>query len=666
SSILEKEATYWNSRREQQLQADNWELQLAAFKPAEQLLDLGVWSYNTVTTGIFFSDAVFRIFGLPPQGINVHLNVFHSFIHDDDRELAIEYIDKAFLGRLPLQIDFRITRNNGDERYVSYNTSWEFNAKGEMILSGIIKEVSAQRSQDDRLKNAEVDAAFQRHVTNYSENTTATGHYHINLYTRKTIFSDNLYTLYGVKPQSIPASINIFSHYIHIDDRDYVLEAYRKAFYDQENMELEFRVVGKDGKLRHLREKSKMLVNDFNEMIMTGIVQDITVQKKLKDRIQAMKDKLLYIELAQSHDEEAGRQGTWIWNLDDGEMILSDNMYRLLGLKPGTIGITQKYFLKLLHTDDRNRFEAELNAVLKEGKEKQVDIRIVLNGQIRYIKSILKIQTQEDKHIFIAVMRDMTAETQLQQRVAENTTYATLLANSISDRILVTDQYYTIVSCNASFLSAGGWGADDIIGRNIFDVMPVNKATELSQLYQRAFKGESLYLQDVQGLFAKGAFNLSLVPLRNSSDEVTGMLQIIRDVTREHVLQQQFTHRSQLIEKLLDSTRDRIVALDQNMNYTFWNRQAEMYYSMKQNDVIGKNILEVFPSVINDPSYSDFRKVLKGETIHIPANHNGGMVSFQATYLIPLKDERSAVTGILWIVHDDARPPNDLPAGKEQ
>jgi PAS domain S-box-containing protein len=260
----------------------------------------------------------------------------------------------------------------------------------------------------------------------------------------------------------------------------------------------------------------------------------------------------------------------------------------------------------------------------------------------------------------------MTAETQLQQRVAENTTYATLLANSISDRILVTDQYYTIVSCNASFLSAGGWGADDIIGRNIFDVMPVNKATELSQLYQRAFKGESLYLPDVQGLFAKGAFNLSLVPLRNTSDEVTGMLQIIRDVTREHELQQQFTHRSQLIEKLLDSTRDRIVALDRNMNYTFWNRQAEMYYSMKQNDVIGKNILEVFPSVINDPSYSDFRKVLKGETIHIPANHNGGMVSLQATYLIPLKDERDAVTGILWIVHESTRPGNDVLTGKEQ
>jgi PAS domain S-box-containing protein len=106
------------------------------------------------------------------------------------------------------------------------------------------------------------------------------------------------------------------------------------------------------------------------------------------------------------------------------------------------------------------------------------------------------------------------------------------------------------------------------------------------------------------------------------------------------------------IEKLLDSTVDRIIVLDRYMNYEYWNPRSEEHYGLKKEQVLGRNILEIFPGFVNDPSYKEFRRALRGETVFIPANKNLKQdEGYFETYLIPVKVDNE-VTSILWIVHD--------------
>jgi transcriptional regulator with PAS, ATPase and Fis domain len=126
--------------------------------------------------------------------------------------------------------------------------------------------------------------------------------------------------------------------------------------------------------------------------------------------------------------------------------------------------------------------------------------------------------------------------------------------------------------------------------------------------------------------------------MKNEIGEVVGVLNVLRDTTQEYKLKKELTDRLHFIEKLLEASVDRIIVLDQQMNYLYWNKKAEEYYNMPKQDVIGKNILEVFPSFIDDPSFNEFKQALRGNTVHFPPSEKTR--SPYDTFLIPLKDEK--------------------------
>jgi hypothetical protein len=53
--------------------------------------------------------------------------------------------------------------------------------------------------------------------------------------------------------------------------------------------------------------------------------------------------------------EELAQTGSWDWNLETDELLWSDNMFRLLGLKPGEVTPTPAYVAGRIHPDDRER-----------------------------------------------------------------------------------------------------------------------------------------------------------------------------------------------------------------------------------------------------------------------------------------------------------------------
>ena len=60
--------------------------------------------------------------------------------------------------------------------------------------------------------------------------------------------------------------------------------------------------------------------------------------------------------------EELAQTGSWDWNLETDELLWSDNMFRLLGLKPGEVTPTPAYVAGRIHPDDRERVQRELDS----------------------------------------------------------------------------------------------------------------------------------------------------------------------------------------------------------------------------------------------------------------------------------------------------------------
>jgi PAS domain S-box-containing protein len=89
--------------------------------------------------------------------------------------------------------------------------------------------------------------------------------------------------------------------------------------------------------------------------------------------------------------EQVGGIGSWEWEPPDGEVLWSDNLFRIFGLVPGEIEPTPEYVFEHTHPDDRDQVaDRSERAARGEELEQPFDFRIVCpDGSIRHLHSII-------------------------------------------------------------------------------------------------------------------------------------------------------------------------------------------------------------------------------------------------------------------------------------
>lgn len=93
---------------------------------------------------------------------------------------------------------------------------------------------------------------------------------------------------------------------------------------------------------------------------------------------------------------EAGRMGTWEWNIASGRMSWSPSLELLHGLPPGTFPGSFEAYQYDMHPHDRARVLASLERAVKRDVDHHAEYRIVLpDGTIRWIEAHGKLFREE-------------------------------------------------------------------------------------------------------------------------------------------------------------------------------------------------------------------------------------------------------------------------------
>jgi CHASE3 domain sensor protein len=88
-------------------------------------------------------------------------------------------------------------------------------------------------------------------------------------------FSDNLYALLGCEPQSFEPTAENYLKFVHPDDRPSVSN--RLKMTNTGNIyPLEYRIIRKDGELRHFKSMGKIITDNERSKLHVGIDRDIT------------------------------------------------------------------------------------------------------------------------------------------------------------------------------------------------------------------------------------------------------------------------------------------------------------------------------------------------------------------------------------------------------
>lgn len=101
--------------------------------------------------------------------------------------------------------------------------------------------------------------------------------------TGERYYSPMMYAILGYRPLEVEPSEVIWAKHIHPEDVDYVNQKNKMLSISGTNLELEFRIIRKDGEIIWVQSKTRVIRDERNKTIRTtGTVNDITKQKSIE------------------------------------------------------------------------------------------------------------------------------------------------------------------------------------------------------------------------------------------------------------------------------------------------------------------------------------------------------------------------------------------------
>ncbi len=158
--------------------------------------------------------------------------------------------------------------------------------QGQVVAAVVsFEDITEHKRLQDELRNSH--AMFAE-----AEAIAHVGSWSLDLKANRLSWSDEVYRIFGLLPQSFAASYEAFLACVHPDDRAAVDAAYSRSVQERrDTYEIEHRVVRPDGTIRHVLERCQHLRDAAGVTIAShGMVQDIT------ERVQA--------QLAQAREYE--------------------------------------------------------------------------------------------------------------------------------------------------------------------------------------------------------------------------------------------------------------------------------------------------------------------------------------------------------------------------
>jgi PAS domain S-box-containing protein len=158
-------------------------------------------------------------------------------------------------------------------------------------------------------------------------------------------------------------------------------------------------------------EVNNRVVEYAGQPAFLSIVRDITERKQIEETLRRS-------EASLAEAQRIAHFGSWTWDLVSGKLQCSDEMYRLVGLRPQEMEVTQEVFLNFLHPDEVEEILHQIQRVGANKLAPGLEHRLIWSdGEIRNVYSSVKIYRDELGHPLrlLGSTQDITDRKQAEQ-----------------------------------------------------------------------------------------------------------------------------------------------------------------------------------------------------------------------------------------------------------
>jgi len=273
-------------------------LQRAQFylSEGERIAHIGSWAFND--SGHYWSDELYKIYGLNPRSGAPSVEQYLTLIHPQDRASMAEAIKRIQEEQCGDDLIERIVRPDGQLRYVRAVTV-------PLIEHGVFKGFVGTKMDVTEQELLTLELRRQQAYLAEAQSLTHTGSWACNLVTRQIFHSsDENARLYGFDPGQGPIPFESYYSMILPEDERAIRQKLENAIGAGEDYDVEFRIRRTDGAIRFLRGIGHHNPSqEIGEYI--GITMDITDRKRAEEE----RERLRQLEADLAHINRVNMMG---------------------------------------------------------------------------------------------------------------------------------------------------------------------------------------------------------------------------------------------------------------------------------------------------------------------------------------------------------------------
>lgn len=188
------------------------------------------------------------------------------------------------------------------------------------------------------------------------------------------------------------------------------------------------------------------------------------------------------------------------------------------------------------------------------------------------------------------------------------------IIGEIHDGVIITDLNGVITSVNRGAELQVGYTADELLGRHIATLYPeASRATLQEQLIAPLKEHGSLETESTV-LRKSGEpmhAHLSLALLRDDEGVPTGMVGYAIDITERIATERALAAANERIQQILESISEGFLVVDNDDRLVYVNDRAATLWDVQQKDLIGRNVLDIFPEGGAEPFRNAYLKAVE-------------------------------------------------------
>lgn len=319
----------------------------------------------------FASPGIRDLYELEPEEVADDALPVLQKIHPDDVDRIKASIEASRRNLTKWQQEFRVCLSNR-QIWVEGQATPAKQEDNSVVWYGFSQDVTERKQNQQRLLKS------QKRL-NKAQEIAKIGSWELDLSDNRLAWSDEIFHILELEPQSFEPSYEFFVVCVHPDDRDMFERAYQGSIKEQKKYEVVHRLLMPDGREKWVREIGEHEYSSSGEILRSnGTMQDITHHVEIETKLKLSQSQ--YQDIVESHPYYISRY------LPDARLIFVNKaLADFFGLTPDSM--KEMVWIKFLtHEQQPIAWQSLQNCTLDQPSQNFVCTLYRKDGAIRSVR----------------------------------------------------------------------------------------------------------------------------------------------------------------------------------------------------------------------------------------------------------------------------------------